>query len=133
MTTWLHRVVVNACIDRARRQAVRATVALPAQGTGEPADPRDLMTERDTARAVTAGLAQLPIDQRAAVVLVDIEGYPVEEAARLLGVPVGTVKSRGARGRARLAVLLGHLRNPAASADVTSAVERPTVDGGSHG
>jgi RNA polymerase sigma-70 factor, ECF subfamily len=43
-------------------------------------------------------------------VLVDVQGWPVMEAAELLEVPVGTVKSRCARGRARLAVLLGHLR-----------------------
>jgi RNA polymerase sigma-70 factor (ECF subfamily) len=45
-----------------------------------------------------------------AVVLVDVQGWPLVEVAELLEVPVGTVKSRCARGRARLAVLLGHLR-----------------------
>ena len=44
--------------------------------------------------------------------LVDVEGWSVAETAAMLGVPEGTVKSRCARGRARLAVLLGHLRNP---------------------
>jgi RNA polymerase sigma-70 factor, ECF subfamily len=60
---------------------------------------------------VEAALAALPADQRAALVLVDLQGLPVEEAARALGVPVGTVKSRCSRGRARLAVSLGSLRN----------------------
>jgi len=78
---------------------------------------------------VAAGLAQLAVDQRAAIVLVDIEGYPVEEAALLLGVPVGTVKSRCARGRVRLAILLGHLRNPGEPADVTPGNERPQTGG----
>ena len=45
----------------------------------------------------------LPVEQRVAVVLVDVQGYPVAEAAAILEVPVGTVKSRCARGRARLA------------------------------
>ena len=58
-------------------------------------------------------LMTLPARQRAAIVLVDIEGYSVADAAQILGVAEGTVKSRCARGRARLAVLLGHLRNPA--------------------
>ncbi len=55
-------------------------------------------------------LALLPVGQRVAVVLVDVQGYPVAEVAAMLGVAPGTVKSRCARGRARLAVLLGHLR-----------------------
>jgi RNA polymerase sigma-70 factor, ECF subfamily len=43
VTTWLHRIVVNACLDRIRRRQVRATVPLPAEGPGEPADQRDRM------------------------------------------------------------------------------------------
>jgi RNA polymerase sigma-70 factor (ECF subfamily) len=94
VTTWLHRIVVNACLDRMRRRQTRATVQLPEEGPHEPAD------------------SQLPAEQRAAIVLVDVEGWSVAETAVMLGVPEGTVKSRCARGRARLAVLLGHLRNP---------------------
>ena len=56
--------------------------------------------------AVLAALDQLPPDQKAALVLVDMEGYSVAEAAAILEAPTGTVKSRCARGRARLAVLL---------------------------
>jgi RNA polymerase sigma-70 factor, ECF subfamily len=108
VTTWLHRVVVNACLDRVRRRAVRPTVPLPASGE-EPASPRDDMSARETALDVESALAALPVEQRAAIVLVDLQGLPVEEAARALGVPVGTVKSRCSRGRARLAVSLGHL------------------------
>ena len=59
-------------------------------------------------------LAVLPVEQRVAVVLVDIRGYPVAEVATILGVPPGTVKSRCARGRAKLAVALGHLRSGSA-------------------
>ena len=61
---------------------------------------------------VLAALEQLPPDQKAALVLVDMEGYPVAEAAAILEVPTGTVKSRCARGRARLAVLLADLARP---------------------
>jgi RNA polymerase sigma-70 factor (ECF subfamily) len=59
-----------------------------------------------------AALRTLPVEQAAALVLVDVEGYPVQDAAELLDVPVGTVKSRCARGRARLAAMLGQPRNP---------------------
>jgi RNA polymerase sigma-70 factor (ECF subfamily) len=112
VTTWLHRIVVNACLDRIRRRQVRATVPLPGEGPGEPADARDRVAERDTAMVVEEALGRLPVEQRAAIVLVDIEGYSVADTAAMLNVAEGTVKSRCARGRARLAILLGHLRNP---------------------
>ncbi|WP_189046640.1 RNA polymerase sigma factor SigM [Micromonospora sonchi] len=115
VTTWLHRIVVNACLDRIRRRQAHPTVPLPDgvrdgdDGTGgvEPAAP---VRDHDTAMVVRDALAALPVEQRAALVLVDVQGYPVAEVARILGVPEGTVKSRCARGRARLAVMLGHLR-----------------------
>jgi len=122
VTTWLHRIVVNACLDRARRQAVRPLVPMPEQA---PADPRDRLAERETSLIVEEGLAALPEDQRLAIVLVDLQGLSVAEAAAVLEVPEGTVKSRCFRGRARLAVLLGHLRNPDASTAVTPLSDAP--------
>lgn len=110
VTTWLHRIVVNACLDRIRRRAARPTVALPEHGP-EPPDARDRMAERDTAMAVESALGELPVEQRAAITLVDIQGYSVADTARILGVAEGTVKSRCARGRGKLALMLGHLRN----------------------
>lgn len=112
VTTWLHRIVVNACLDRIRRKQARPTAPLPEEGPGEPVDPRDAVAERDTSIVVQEALAKIPEDQRAAIVLVDIQGYSVADAAAVLDVPEGTIKSRCARGRAKLAVLLGHLRNP---------------------
>ena len=116
VTTWLHRVVVNACLDRLRHAKVRAADPLPddldrVEVLGaEPA--RDPVEERERHDAVAEALGTLNPDQRAALVLVDMEGYPVEEAATILGCAPGTVKSRCARGRARLVPLLGHLRDP---------------------
>ena len=119
VTTWLHRIVVNACLDRIRRRQARPTVPLPETDlTPAPT------TDRDTALDVRDALGQLPADQRAALVLVDVQGYPVAEAAEILGVPEGTIKSRCARGRARLALLLGHLRNPALGDGVPSEVRK---------
>ena len=125
VSTWLHRIVVNACLDRARRRAVRPTVPLPEQ---PPADPHDRLEERVTTLEVEKALATLPDDQRLALVLVDLQGMSVQEAALVLDVPEGTVKSRCFRGRARLAVLLGHLRNPAAAESVPPVT--PTAEGG---
>ncbi|MFI9008631.1 RNA polymerase sigma factor SigM [Actinosynnema sp. NPDC053489] len=118
VTTWLHRIVVNACLDRMRRRQTRPTVPLPEAGPGEPVSPRDAMAERETRLVVQAALNELPEEQRAPIVLVDVEGYSVAETAQLLGIAEGTVKSRCARGRAKLAKVLGHLRNQGADANV---------------
>lgn len=135
VTTWLHRVVVNACLDRARRRQVRPTVALPDHAETTIADPRDAVDEAELSLDLTAALATLPEEQRLAIVLVDLQGLSVAEAAEVLGVAEGTVKSRCSRGRARLAVLLGHLRNrpgPAAvpPAGPTTDHPRGTTEGG---
>ena len=122
VTTWLHRIVVNACLDRMRRRQARPTSPLPGEGPDEPAAGRDTIADRETQLAVGDALAQLPPDQRATVVLVDVQGYSVTETAQLLGVAEGTVKSRCARGRTKLAVLLGHLRNPDSVRDVPPGV-----------
>ena len=131
VTTWLHRIVVNACVDRVRRRQVRPAVPLPEGGPGEPAVPGDATADRDLRLDVSKALAQLPIEQRAPIVLVDVQGYTVTETARVLGIAEGTVKSRCARGRARLAVLLGHLRNPDAIANVPRDAEVPSDIGAS--
>jgi RNA polymerase sigma-70 factor (ECF subfamily) len=106
VTTWLHRIVVNACLDLARRRAARPTQPLLTEpGVSAP----DAITDRETSLAVTDALRHLPAEQSAAVVLVDIEGFSVDEASQILGVPTGTVKSRCARARARLAERLHDL------------------------
>jgi RNA polymerase sigma-70 factor, ECF subfamily len=134
VTTWLHRIVVNACLDRIRRRQAHPTVPLPdgSRTDDRPAgaEPAAPTTDHDTALVVREALAALPPDQRAAIVLVDVQGYPVAEAAEILGVPEGTIKSRCARGRARMAMALADLRggdgahagegNPAAPGSVSS-------------
>ncbi|WP_405726276.1 RNA polymerase sigma factor SigM [Streptomyces sp. NBC_01537] len=115
VTTWLHRITVNACLDRARKAASRRTASViderqfedllePHESAAAPAERGELHRE------LILALATLPPEQRAALVLVDMQGYPVAEAAAVLAVPAGTVKSRCARGRARLLPLLTHLR-----------------------
>ena len=117
VTTWLHRIVVNACLDRLRRRAARPTVgglderAMAVLSPGQPADPG---AGADTALDVLAALRTLPPDQQAVLVLVDMLGYSVADAAEVLGISPGTVKSRCARGRARLLPRLAHLRGQGA-------------------
>lgn len=110
VTTWLHRITVNACLDLVRRRASRPSVALEDEldHTDQLAAP-DVLGARETAAEILAALRRIGPEQAAAVVLVDVEGFPVAQVAEMLDVPVGTVKSRCARGRARLATLLGHL------------------------
>lgn len=113
VTTWLHRIVVNACLDRMRRRSSRATVPLPLEeetGIALP-DPEDRIARREMQLDIAAALAELPADQREAVALVDIEGWSIDQAALMLGCPSGTVKSRCSRGRAKLAIRLSYLRN----------------------
>ena len=136
VTTWLHRIVVNASLDRLRRRPARSVswsgdpdalesmlaqdtrggpslaVSSPRAGAGllpgaPSADPADSV---ETRLDVAAALRLLPEQQRAALVLVDMLGYPVAEVAVILAVSEGTVKSRCARGRARLLPFLAHLR-----------------------
>lgn len=126
VTTWLHRIVVNACLDRTRRRAARPSVAMGddvnldavAQSRGSIGP--DGIAASDTAMDVSDALSHLSEEQRAALVLVDMMGYGVEDAARILEVASGTVKSRCARGRARLVPFLAHLRNHGAGRRVTS-------------
>jgi RNA polymerase sigma-70 factor, ECF subfamily len=103
VTTWLHRIVVNACLDRVRRRQARPSLPL---GERDLPDRRDEHSLVDTRLDVSAALATLPEAQRAALILVDMEDIPVAEVARLLGVAEGTIKSRCSRGRTALAHLL---------------------------
>jgi RNA polymerase sigma-70 factor (ECF subfamily) len=134
VTTWLHRITVNACLDRARKAASRKTAPVddterleqllePHESAAAPAERNDLH------RQLLDALATLPPDQRAALVLVDMQGYPVAEAARVLNVPTGTVKSRCARGRAKLLPLLTHLRPENTSAGTQPGEGRNRTQG----
>jgi RNA polymerase sigma-70 factor (ECF subfamily) len=127
VTTWLHRIVINACLDRARRRKVRPSTALPDDLADRPdtVDPRDRHDEALVSLEVQEALATLPPDQRAALVLVDVLGHSIDDAATILECPPGTVKSRCFRGRARLLPLLRHLRNPDEGAGVVSADDEP--------
>jgi RNA polymerase sigma-70 factor (ECF subfamily) len=83
----------------------------------------------DTTAAVMAALRRLPADAAAAVVIVDVEGFSVREAAEILAVPEGTVKSRCARARARLAELLSDLApQPSGNETTSPPVQRSVTD-----
>lgn len=115
VTTWLHRIVVNSCLDKIRANKVRAADPLSETPDRDLTlatthTPDDAVGELETAADIAEAMARINADQRAALVLVDMQGYSVDEAAQLLGCAPGTIKSRCARGRAKLAPLLAHLR-----------------------
>jgi RNA polymerase sigma-70 factor (ECF subfamily) len=104
VSSWLYRIVVNACLDRLRRNKSHLTTVLE-EDTCHVGDPTPRV---DTALVVERALMRLPVEQRAAVVAVDMQGFSVAETARVLGVPEGTVKSRCSRARAKLAETLDY-------------------------
>ncbi len=109
-TTWLYRVTTNACLDELRRRRRRpvptddSSIPEPATHSGESVIDTRLITD--------AAVAALPEDYRLPVVLRDLADLDYAEIAEVLGVPLGTVKSRIARGRAQLAAALGNPEAP---------------------
>jgi RNA polymerase sigma-70 factor (ECF subfamily) len=103
VTTWLHRIVVNACLDRLRRRQARPWQPLDGH---EVAGRGDDHAATEARLDVLAALGRLPEAQRVALILVDLEDLPVSEVAQILEVPEGTVKSRCSRARTALAAML---------------------------
>jgi RNA polymerase sigma-70 factor (ECF subfamily) len=111
---WLLRIVTNACYDELRRRKRRPTTPLePLDDAGEeiesptwmedPAESPEESAERsELARAIQDCINELPAEFRAVVALVDVQGMDYAEAADAIDKPLGTVKSRLARARARL-------------------------------
>ncbi len=108
---WILRIVTNACYDELRRKKRQPTSSLDALlihgGAHEvfvdrTENPESYALRQDLGQIIQAGLETLPEDQRATVVLADIQGLHYKEIAEITGVELGTVKSRLSRGRARL-------------------------------
>ena len=111
--SWVTRIGVNACMDLLRARRRRPSEPFPEleDDTWEPKAPDDQQPEERAAqaargRALSAALQRITADQRAAIVLFDVEGYDYDEIASLTGVSLGTVKSRIHRGRLALRALL---------------------------
>jgi len=102
-STWLYRLTVNTAYDLMRAQARRPT----SSDDHERADDHDEMSQSEERVSIQAALAKIPLDQRTAVVMRDIYQATYEEISLATDAPIGTVKSRIARGRAALADLLG--------------------------
>jgi RNA polymerase sigma-70 factor (ECF subfamily) len=103
LSTWLYRITVNAALDRrrARRREARREELSPSLADGRPS-PRDRAEAGERSRLLREALGRVPDHYRVPLILVHVEGLPLEEAARALDLPEGTVKSRLFRGRAIL-------------------------------
>lgn len=106
--TWIYRIAVNTCYDQIRKAKRR-----PSQPMPDYYDPADPSAESDVESAglrpdIRKALQSLPREFRAAIVLSDMEGMSLPETAEVLGVPLGTVKSRVFRARRLLAEQLGN-------------------------
>ena len=91
-TAWLHRLLVNACLDHLRRARRRPVViAADVGGRASSSDAYSDLVEKD---AIERAFLTLPVDQRVALVLTHYLGYSAPEAAAIVGVPAGTIYSR---------------------------------------
>ncbi|HEX9711851.1 MAG TPA: sigma-70 family RNA polymerase sigma factor [Actinomycetota bacterium] len=112
LSTWFHRVAVNASLDHLRKQKRQPTDPLDSVGDrpSEGPSPEDRAVSAVRAAEVQAALRRLSDEHRAVLVLHDIQDLDYAGVAHALDIPVGTVKSRIHRARLELAKLLGHLR-----------------------
>lgn len=111
ISTWIYRIATNAALDEMRRRQRRPMpLGSATLDSVEGADTRDLdrFHEIDAVDQLSQALAQIPEEYRVALVLRDVADLEYEEIGQVLGVPIGTVRSRIARGRGRLADILGN-------------------------
>jgi RNA polymerase sigma-70 factor, ECF subfamily len=118
-TTWLYRIVVNACIDERRKRKRFVSLAdgfeiidMPTQNSQE-----QKYIERQIADSVRAAIAELSPKLRLAILLKYVEDLSYDEIAEAMGCSKGTVASRLNRGHKALANKLGHLRSAISSGD----------------
>ncbi len=116
--SWLYRIATNACYDELRRRKRRPTLSLEYEDNEEerllplyefPGSSNGVekaYENHELEQAIQQAINQLDVDQRAVVTLVDLQDFEYQEAAQILGVPIGTVKSRLARARQQLSHLL---------------------------
>ena len=103
---WLVQILKNICTDRQRHNRSRPAEPVPGEVLEQLPAPRNPIADHELRMDVRAALAELPEHQRMVLWLVEVHGFPVSEVAELLGIAVGTVKSRGARGRIRMSQIL---------------------------
>lgn len=105
LDSWMFGIMKNAWIDEIRARRRRERVHAPEEAGATVGD--SSATAREIALSVQAAMVRLPEEQRMAIALVLVEGQSYKDAAESLGIPIGTLTSRLARGREALQALLG--------------------------
>ncbi len=108
LDSWMFGIMKNAWIDEVRARRRRERIHAPEEAGAAVGDAS--AESRDIVLSIQAAMETLPEEQRLAVALVLVEGQSYRDAAGILGIPVGTLMSRLARGRATLQALLGEVQ-----------------------
>ena len=131
LESWVYRIAANCCMDFLRKKKRDQSVSMePLKEQGfDPADPspgtEEQVVAADEQKRLREAITQLPEDQREALIMTQLEKVPYEEAARLLGVSEGTVKSRANRAKARLKEILSEDRELSPPGSVQKDERRP--------
>lgn len=108
--TWAYQIVNNTYLDLIRRESKRSYLYDDISNLDESEAKKSSFAEQSTNEiTIKTALLKIPKDQAEAVALVWLDGYSIEDSAKILGIPANTVKSRISRGKAALAVQLSEL------------------------
>ena len=123
VSTWMYQIVSRSCIDVLRKEQIRSHASLNEleqfDNTGGISSFENALVD---GLAVHAALLEIDPAQRQVIQLIDLDGMSVQEASQVLGVPVGTVKSRAARGRESLKIVLSKILSTNGNQSVLSNV-----------
>ena len=131
LESWVYRIAANCCMDYLRKKKRDKSVSVePLQEQGfDPADPspgtEEQVVAADERQRLREAIRSLPEEQREALILTQLEKVPYEEAAGLLGISEGTVKSRVNRAKARLKEILSEERELSPQGNVQKSERRP--------
>ena len=129
--SWVYRITANCCMDWLRKKKKDRSISMePMREQGfDPADTspgtEDQVIAKDDRRRLREAITLLPEEQREALIMTQLEKVPYEEAARMLGVSEGTVKSRVNRAKARLKEILSAERELSPPGNVQKDERRP--------
>lgn len=124
VSSWMHQIVTHACIDVLRKERVRTHASLDEHENIEAIGTASSFEEALTDELlIHSALLELSPEQRSVIQVVDLDGMSVEEASKILGIPVGTVKSRAARSREALKkIILGNIEQNGNQSEISNVI-----------